>query len=329
VGLAGVPGPTGGNPRCHADAVVFRTTTFGARRYNYDALIYMYDGTVHHALLAYKFTGKERDSESGLDNFGARYDSSSMGRFMSPDPIGGHEEDPQTLNRYAYVRNNPLNLTDPTGLDFYLQCTDEKHSGCTQVQIDPNNKNKTWVQADKDGNATIITSDSIRAGDNSATVSENGVTINGNSQGIYFDNPASHTTDDLNNNPIDLAGSGALRDFSFTINGNCSGSCLSSGSWSFPGSLEDARATLYGRGSFSFPGEDEKADLGYGDHPYATQHRFGASTCPFFSCRNSPHISVPNSWVPVPKDTVPQGFHVDAHGSFIGHQQDVQRKGVE
>lgn len=34
----------------------------------------------------YKFTGKERDSESGLDNFGARYDASSMGRFMTPDP---------------------------------------------------------------------------------------------------------------------------------------------------------------------------------------------------------------------------------------------------
>jgi RHS repeat-associated protein len=34
----------------------------------------------------YKFTGKERDSESGLDNFGARYNSSSLGRFMSPDP---------------------------------------------------------------------------------------------------------------------------------------------------------------------------------------------------------------------------------------------------
>ena len=33
----------------------------------------------------YKFTGKERDSESGLDNFGARYNSSSLGRFMSPD----------------------------------------------------------------------------------------------------------------------------------------------------------------------------------------------------------------------------------------------------
>src|SRR5271169_1704545 len=86
---------------------------------------FSYDGSPHLAHLraptAYRFTGKERDSESGLDNFGARYDSSSMGRFMSPDPLGGHREDPQTLNKYSYVRNNPLNLTDPTGLDFWLQ----------------------------------------------------------------------------------------------------------------------------------------------------------------------------------------------------------------
>jgi RHS repeat-associated protein len=82
----------------------------------------MYDCSVQHASLTYKFTGKERDSESGLDNFGARYDASSMGRFMSPDLMGGHQEDPQTLNKYVYVRNNPVNLTDPTGLDFNLQC---------------------------------------------------------------------------------------------------------------------------------------------------------------------------------------------------------------
>lgn len=59
-------------------------------------------------MLCRKFTGKERDAESGLDNFGARYMGSSLGRFMSPDPMGGHPQDPQTLNRYTYVRNNPL-----------------------------------------------------------------------------------------------------------------------------------------------------------------------------------------------------------------------------
>lgn len=69
---------------------------------------------------SYKFTGKERDGESGLDNFGARYDSSSLGRFTSPDPkqIGAHLLDPQTLNRYAYTRNNPLLYIDPDGKDL-------------------------------------------------------------------------------------------------------------------------------------------------------------------------------------------------------------------
>jgi len=57
-----------------------------------------------------RYTGKERDSESGNDYFGARYYASSMGRFMSPDfsdaavPIPfANLNDPQTLNLYAYV----------------------------------------------------------------------------------------------------------------------------------------------------------------------------------------------------------------------------------
>jgi RHS repeat-associated protein len=66
----------------------------------------------------YKFTGKERDGESGLDYFGARYYANSLGRFMSPDPLlnSGRPSNPQTWNRYAYARNNPLAIVDPTGL---------------------------------------------------------------------------------------------------------------------------------------------------------------------------------------------------------------------
>jgi RHS repeat-associated protein len=70
----------------------------------------------------YKFTGKERDSESGLDNFGARSVSSRMGRFMSPDwsaaPMGVAYADfgnPQSLNLYSYVKNNRLTLNGPDG----------------------------------------------------------------------------------------------------------------------------------------------------------------------------------------------------------------------
>jgi len=73
-----------------------------------------------------RFTGKERDSESGNDYFGARYYASSMGRFMSPDWSAKQEpvpyaklDNPQSLNLYAYVLNNPLDKTDPDGHDFW------------------------------------------------------------------------------------------------------------------------------------------------------------------------------------------------------------------
>jgi RHS repeat-associated protein len=65
-----------------------------------------------------KFTGKERDSESGLDNFTARYFGSSLGRFTRPDPITFSKQkliDPQQWNMYSYARNNPLRFLDPTG----------------------------------------------------------------------------------------------------------------------------------------------------------------------------------------------------------------------
>src|SRR5262249_27943211 len=60
----------------------------------------------------YKFTGKERDSETGLDYFGARYYSNLTGRFITPDkPFADqHKENPQTWNLYTYVRNNPSRL---------------------------------------------------------------------------------------------------------------------------------------------------------------------------------------------------------------------------
>jgi RHS repeat-associated protein len=68
--------------------------------------------------LKQKFTGKERDAESGMDYFLARYYSSAQGRFTSLDPVAltvGRLTDPQQINLYAYTRNNPLAFIDPTG----------------------------------------------------------------------------------------------------------------------------------------------------------------------------------------------------------------------
>jgi RHS repeat-associated protein len=69
--------------------------------------------------LKQKFTGHERDSESGLDFAQARYCSSVTGRFMSVDPLMNMPSNcltPQAWNRYSYVLNNPQLYSDPTGM---------------------------------------------------------------------------------------------------------------------------------------------------------------------------------------------------------------------
>ncbi len=73
----------------------------------------------------YKFTGQERDDkETGQDHFLFRDYVSSTGRWTSPDPyLGSYDlSNPQSLNRYAYVQNNPLSYVDPFGLNLIL-CT--------------------------------------------------------------------------------------------------------------------------------------------------------------------------------------------------------------
>ncbi|MGH9374959.1 MAG: RHS repeat-associated core domain-containing protein [Terriglobia bacterium] len=65
----------------------------------------------------YKFAGMEQDAESGLGHTQFRQYNSTLGRWLTPDPVGGDLMNPQSLNRYAYVLNNPTSLVDPLGLD--------------------------------------------------------------------------------------------------------------------------------------------------------------------------------------------------------------------
>jgi RHS repeat-associated protein len=73
------------------------------------------------------FTGKERDNESGLDYFEARYLRAEQGRFGTVDPLTASQRvtDPQSFNRYSYVLNNPLRFLDPDGLDASPGCASD------------------------------------------------------------------------------------------------------------------------------------------------------------------------------------------------------------
>jgi RHS repeat-associated protein len=73
-----------------------------------------------------QFTGQQRDDETGLDFFEARYFSSTQGRFTSVDPLlsSATSFDPQTWDRYSYALNNPLAFNDPSGM---YTCSDSKN----------------------------------------------------------------------------------------------------------------------------------------------------------------------------------------------------------
>jgi RHS repeat-associated protein len=73
------------------------------------------------------FTGKERDGETGLDYFDARYYGSRIARFTSVDPmqVPAAFRDPQQWNRYSYGRNNPLRFLDPTGRYVFEENTSD------------------------------------------------------------------------------------------------------------------------------------------------------------------------------------------------------------
>lgn len=98
--------------------------------------------------LRQKFATYERDDETDLDFAQARMYAKSLGRFTSTDILGGSVSDPQTLNRYSYVINNPLLLNDPTGLSPYLD--DESAKPKKPNTLNPGNPVDRIFQDDDD-----------------------------------------------------------------------------------------------------------------------------------------------------------------------------------
>jgi RHS repeat-associated protein len=161
-------------------AIYYNPQTYTSLPYG-DALSSIGQDPIH-------FTGKERDAESGNDYFGARYYGSSMGRTLSPDPIGGDMTNPQSLNKYAYALNNPLRFTDPTGL--YV-CKDGQDCSAFEKSLDAlrNSKNADVARAaaaygalgDKNG-VTVGFADLSKQGEDGKVVSTLGTDANGNLQ---------------------------------------------------------------------------------------------------------------------------------------------------
>lgn len=130
----------------------------------------------------YKFTGKERDSESGLDNFDSRYYSSSLGRFMKPDDplLYWDRDNPQSLNLYGYALNNPTSNTDDGHDCVYLN-----NAGNGVESVD---------QSSSSGECGNTGGYWVNGGVTNAQIDENSVTLTGTTNGVDNNTSASYLT---------------------------------------------------------------------------------------------------------------------------------------
>ena len=96
-----------GTPRLQTDVSATTVTRMKTRAFGLNLTGTLPDGS--------DFASMEKDASSGNHYDHARYYMSWVARFHSPDQLGGHPEDPQSWNRYAYARNNPLKYVDPDG----------------------------------------------------------------------------------------------------------------------------------------------------------------------------------------------------------------------
>lgn len=116
--------------------------------YDYDPFgrIVRHEGTIANP---FTFTGREFDSETGLYYYRVRYYDPVLGRFLSPDPAAPRLRQPQTLNPYLYVRNNPLRYIDPMGLYEWPEAWVNFPDTAKKISLLEDSLNHPWDSIDE------------------------------------------------------------------------------------------------------------------------------------------------------------------------------------
>ena len=163
----------------------------------YDADFYPYGGEIVFTPFTsctteantYKFQGKERDGETGNDYFGARFYSSTYGRFLSPDwssipaPVPyANLTNPQTLNLYAFVNDNPESFADLDGHDPTCAASSNSSSSqpasCSTVTPPQNNQNSSNAASQSNLNTPTQSPDQVQLDTYSAMAQQRAEALN-------------------------------------------------------------------------------------------------------------------------------------------------------
>jgi RHS repeat-associated protein len=166
----------------------------------------------------------------GVD-FQGRYYGSALGRFSSPDPVFASKyklADPQQWNLYSYARNNPLSITDPTGLDFNI-------TGCGKNSDTCQNNLYGTTTTDGDGNKTF-TATRLSNDEDGGLVDQNGNSCSGtfDQSGFHFASSDGSVSGGgqfvHNSDETDLNGSGIFIGLEGKFVSDCGGTCQGRGS---------------------------------------------------------------------------------------------------
>ncbi len=238
----------------------------------------------------WQFTSYERDlatGDSGLDYAQARFYASRFGRFTSLDPLSGSNVNPQSLNKYAYVNNDPINSTDPTGMmtgNFF--CLLDVHGDC----VGGNGYAPGGGSADLFGRAgcsadgmmtecsmvqaLLKMGGGVECPNNDCSPQWNDkykefffFRASTNGVGAYFPSQGPGTTFSTLQAALVAGALWAMAETADNGIENCGMTYKSGGQYSFTGSVEGHLASCQPKGADSFVPSGSTADGGYHSHP--------------------------------------------------------------